>query len=503
MPLARLTALLGVANPVYSRPSLAEHSARRPPLESPARQGPLPNVSHHFRTIPRVAPRRAITLLSLLGALACKEAGEPVPVATISMALQLDSVVVGGTRPVVAVPMDAQGNNLETSRLTWESGNTGFATVNASGVVTGVAPGNVDIRAKADGRVGSMVMRVQRPVNLVVLSPQVVDIEVNQTRQLTVTTNDANGQALSGRLVTFSTSNASIATVTSNGLIAAIALGNATITAESEGKRGTTTVNVNSARVSSISFTPPSPQTMLRGQTLQITATPRDGQGNIMNRPVTWSTSNQAVGTVSATGLVSAVGVGQVQITATAEGTQATMFITVNPVPPATVEVTGATDIFVGQNVQFTPVPRDAQGNALSLLGRGVQWQSSNLPIASVSANGVVTGVAQGSATITAIVDGVPGSAIVNVANVPVAAVTMSQTQVNGLRIGSSFQLVATPRDALGNPLSGRLITWSSSNNIVATVSSLGLVTANAVGIATITATVEGQSAQATVTVVP
>ena len=460
-------------------------------------------MSQHLRTNARVATRRAIALLSLLGAPACKEAGEPVPVATITMALQLDSVVVGSTRPVTAVPTDAQGNVLEASRLTWESGNTAFATVDGSGVVTGVAPGNVDIRAKADGRVGSMVMRVQRPVHLVVLAPQVVDLEVNQTRQLTVTTSDANGQALSGRVVTFTTSNASIATVNGNGLIAAISLGSATITAESEGKRGTTTVNVNSARVSSITFTPPSPQTLLRGQTLQVTATPRDGQGNIMNRPVTWSTSNNAVATVSGTGLISAVGVGQAQVTATAEGTQATMFLTVNPVPPATVEVTGATDVFVGQDVQFTPVPRDAQGNALSLLGRNVQWQSSNLPIASVSGAGVVRGIAPGSATITAIVDGVPGSAIVQVANVPVAAVTMNQTQVNGLRIGSTFQLVATPRDALGNPLTGRLVTWSSSNNIVASVSSLGLVTANAVGVATITATVEGQTATSTIQVVP
>ncbi|MHB1327487.1 MAG: Ig-like domain-containing protein, partial [Gemmatimonadales bacterium] len=63
-------------------------------------------------------------------------------------------------------------------------------------------------------------------------------------------------------------------------------------------------------------------------------------------------------------------------------------------------------------------------------------------------------------------------------------------------------QLAAVVRDAQGNTLSGRTVTWSSDAQSVATVSTSGLVTAVAAGTARITATSEGQSGSATLTVV-
>jgi len=84
--------------------------------------------------------------------------------------------------------------------------------------------------------------------------------------------------------------------------------------------------------------------------------------------------------------------------------------------------------------------------------------------------------------------------------SVPVAAVTLSLASAS-LTAGQTVQLTATPKDANGNPLSGRVITWTSSAAAVAAVSGSGLVTGVAVGSATITATSEGQSGTAAVTV--
>src|SRR6266849_2759675 len=84
--------------------------------------------------------------------------------------------------------------------------------------------------------------------------------------------------------------------------------------------------------------------------------------------------------------------------------------------------------------------------------------------------------------------------------SVPVAAVTLSLASAN-LTAGQTVQLTATPKDANGNPLSGRVITWTSSAAAVAAVSGSGLVTGVVVGSATITATSEGQSGTAAVTV--
>src|SRR2546429_618834 len=84
----------------------------------------------------------------------------------------------------------------------------------------------------------------------------------------------------------------------------------------------------------------------------------------------------------------------------------------------------------------------------------------------------------------------------------PVASVDVSPATAS-LPVGATVQLVATPRDASGNPLPGRVVTWASSNTTVATVSASGVVTGKVAGTATITATSEGQSGTAAITVMP
>src|SRR5207245_5664130 len=116
------------------------------------------------------------------------------------------------------------------------------------------------------------------------------------------------------------------------------------------------------------------------------------------------------------------------------------------------------------------------------------------------SATGLGTGAAAGSATITATSEGQAGSAAVTVNLVPVASVSVSPVSAS-VTVGQTVQLTATPRDANGIPLSGRLITWVSSAPAVAAVSTGGLVTGVATGTVTITATSEGKSGKAAVTV--
>src|SRR5439155_942477 len=102
------------------------------------------------------------------------------------------------------------------------------------------------------------------------------------------------------------------------------------------------------------------------------------------------------------------------------------------------------------------------------------------------SASGLVTGAGAGSATITATSEGQSGTASVSVSNVPVASVTVSPATAS-VTAGQTVQLAATPKDAGGNPLSGRVVTWASSNTSVATVNGSGLVSGVAAGSATIT----------------
>ncbi|HEV8263322.1 MAG TPA: Ig-like domain-containing protein, partial [Gemmatimonadales bacterium] len=207
-------------------------------------------------------------------------------------------------------------------------------------------------------------------------------------------------------------------------------------------------------------------------------------------------------GTVSAAGVYTAgPGTGLHRVIATqAGGTLAdTAAITITNLPVASVTVSpAAASVTVGQTVQLAATPKDASGNPLS--GRVVTWATSNAAVATVSGSGLVTGGAAGTATITASSEGKNGTAAITVTVVPVATVTVSPAAAS-VPVGQTVQLAATPKDASGNPLSGRVVTWATSNAAVATVNGSGLVTGGAAGTATITASSEGKNGTAAITV--
>jgi hypothetical protein len=140
--------------------------------------------------------------------------------------------------------------------------------------------------------------------------------------------------------------------------------------------------------------------------------------------------------------------------------------------------------------------------DAVSCGAVAVTWRSQNEAIARVSPAGTVSAIAVGSATITATLNGVSGAAVVVVSPplVPVATVALAPAAL-ALNTGQTATVTATLRDAAGGVLTGRTVVWSTDRPSVATVSTAGVVTAQAVGSASITATSEGRSSSAPVTV--
>ncbi len=269
---------------------------------------------------------------------------------------------------------------------------------------------------------GSTACHTRIAVASVDVTPTTASISTGTTVQLTATPKDAAGNPLTGRTVTWTTSNATIATVDVNGIVTAKAAGGPiAITATSEGKSGTSAVTITPAPVDSVAVTP-APASVAVGITLQLTATLKDANGNTLTgRTVTWGTSDATLATVDANGLVTGKSVGgPVVITATSEGKSGTSSLTVTPAPVASVDVTPTpASVIVGTTLQLTATPKDAAGNALT--GRTVTWGTSNATLATVDANGLVTGnAAGGPVTITATSEGKSGSSAVTVNAVPV-----------------------------------------------------------------------------------
>src|SRR3989454_9034300 len=331
-------------------------------------------------------------------------------------------------------------------------------------------------------------------VSRLVISPKILTLRQNQVADFT-----AVGIATTGNTATVAvsrsvTSGSITDTSTSNGkhygrYKAGSDTGKVKVTATGRpgGSSDTAVVTVTPVPVASVTVSPASASAQV-GQAVQFSATTKDSAAGVLTgRAVSWSSSNPSVASVSGSGLVTAMAAGSAMITATSEGQSGTSSITVTNVPVASVALTPATaTIQVGQTQQLAATLKDASGNTLS--GRAVSWSSATPSVASVSGSGLVTGITVGSATLAATSEGQSGTAAIAVTTIPVASVAVTPASA-GIQVGQTVQLTATPKDGSGSPLSGRAVTWASSNPSVATVSGSGLVTALAAGSAVITAT--------------
>ena len=488
--------------------------------------------------------RRSLALGAVVLSTACEvpvDTGASNPdLGVVSVAIQPQTamVLVGDSLPLSASVV--MSNNRPPNSVAWASANSGVATVNGSGVVRGRSAGELFIRAtsgsKRDSAAVTVVDPAPLPVASVSVAPSSVTVTVGGTVSLVASLKDANGNTLSGRAITWGSNNTGVAAVSGAGLVTAAAAGSATITATSEGQSGTATVSVTAVRVSVTSVTvSPATASVQAGQTLQLTATPKDANGSALSgRTVTWTTSNVGVATVSSTGLVSGVAAGSATITAVSEGQSGstTIAVTAPASAPGTVgdlAVAATTDSSV--TLRFTEVDGGTGGPASYDIryaaGSTLSWGANTTTVNKGTCAAPVAGTAVGASR-TCTVLGLASSttysfelvafrgtlganavfgalsnsttATTSASTAPVASVTLTPSPAN-VGIGAILQLTATLKDAGGNVLSGRTVTWASDNTGIATVGSAGLVTGVVAGSATITAASEGQRGSAPVSV--
>jgi uncharacterized protein YjdB len=427
------------------------------------------------------------------------------PVSSVFVSLETGTLEVGQVTKAKATLTDAEGTTLTGRAVAWQSSNPAIATVNSLGVVTAVARGTATISAIAEGKVGGANLTVAtKNVASVVVSPNPASAAVGQKARLTATVKDASGGVLIGRTITWTSGNPAVATVSATGLVTAVSVGTATISASTAGVSGASQFQSTTVAAASVSVSPSAPNVHV-GEDVQLTATATDASGNVLaSRVPTWSSSNPIVATVSSSGRVTGVSKGTATVTATVDGKSAPASVSVAnaaPAPVASITVTlNASSINAGQSTQAVAVTRDAAGNVVT--GRTIAWSSAAPALATVSASGVVSALAAGSVSISATSEGVSNSAtlIIIGSTQPVATVSLSAPSTSMIA-GQTQALSVTLKDASGNTLTGRTIAWSSSSTSVATVSPSGQVTAVGAGSAVITATSEGKSGTLTLKV--
>lgn len=423
--------------------------------------------------------------------------GEYVAVESVSLSQAELSITVGENASLSYV---ITPSNASVKDVTWKSSLPSVATISQSGRVDAVAEGKaiITITTKDGSKTASCSVTV-KPVSVssVTLDKESITLKIGETATLNATVMPENA---ANKKVSWSSSNASVATVDSNGKVTGISVGSAkiTVTTDDGGKTASCSVAVNPISVTGVSLNKSS-MSLLIGGTEKLTATV--SPSNATNKDVMWSSSNTSIATVDSNGNVSGIKVGTAVITVKTEdgGKTATCAVTVNPI-----SVTG---VSLNQTI-LTMTEGDTQTLTATITpsnatDKTVTWSSSNTSVATISSSGVVTTKSAGNSTITVTTNDGGKKATCSVAvkekTVSVTGVSLDKTSLS-MTEGDTYTLTATvsPSNA-----TNKSVTWSSSSTSVATVSGSGVVTAKAAGSATITVTTVdgGKTATCSVTV--
>ena len=411
---------------------------------------------------------------------ACAITVVPTAVTSVTLDRTSASLKAGET---VTLTATVKPDDATDKTVTWSTSDATVATV-TNGVVVAVKVGSATITAKAGEKTATCAITViPTPVSSVTLNRTSASLKAGETVTLTATVNPNDA---TDKTVTWSTSDASVATVT-NGVVVAVKVGSATITAKAGEKTATCAITVVPTPVTSVTLDKTS-ASLKAGETVTLTATVNPSDAT--DKTVTWSTSDASVATVN-NGVVTAIKVGSARITAQAGEKTATCAITVVPTPVTsiTLDKTSAS-LKAGETVILT-----ATVNPSDATDKTVTWSTSDASVATVT-NGVVVAVKVGSATITAKAGEKTATCSITVVPTAVTSITLDKTSAT-LKVGGSVVLSATvnPNDA-----TDKTVTWSSSDASVASVSN-GVVTANKIGTATITAKAGDKTATCEITV--
>jgi hypothetical protein len=413
------------------------------------------------------------------------------------------SVAVGATEQFTATGTFSDGSTQNlTSSATWVSSMTGFATIsNAAGtrgLATGVAAGTTTITASVNGvtspGVSLTVTGTGPTLTSITVAPPSASVAVNNTQQFTATGHFSDGST-GPVTVNWTSSNMAIATINAAGLASGVAVGGPiTITATSvqtPAVSGTAQLTVTAAppTLTSITVAPPMASIAVNAtQTFAATGHFSDGSSGAVT--VTWSSSNNAVATINAAGTAMGVSAGgPIMITATSTQTpsvSSTAQLTVTAAPPTLTSITVApptASIAVNATQTFAATGHFSDGSSGAV---NVNWTTSNMAVATINLSGVASGVsAGGPITITASSTQTPsvsGTAQLTVTAAPPALTSITVTPPSAsIAVDATQSFAATGHFSDGSS-AAVTVTWSSSNNSVATINAAGTATGVSAG---------------------
>lgn len=342
----------------------------------------------------------ASVLLAACGGGDGASAPPPPRVTSLTITAPTSTLVAGTTTALTVSGRDQAGQPIATGPVSWTSSNSSTATVDASGVVTGISAGAVTIVAAASGLTATTALTVTpAPVvprlTTLTITTATSSIVAGTTTALAVSGRDQTGQAIAVGTVAWTSSNSAVATVTSAGVVTGVGAGAVTISATASGVTATTALTVTAAPVLSRLTVILGAASVASGTRVPLTVSGADQfNAPLAVTSVVWSSSAPNVATVQGDGTALAVAAGTTTLTARVGAVTGTAQLTVTPGAAARlVMLRPAAGIFT--NWRFGTQPQievtDAAGNRVV---------TDNTTVVQLGAPGGLIGV--GTATATA-----------------------------------------------------------------------------------------------------
>ncbi|MGD2135985.1 MAG: Ig-like domain-containing protein, partial [Gemmatimonadales bacterium] len=252
-----------------------------------------------------------------------------VPVATVDVTPSADTLDVGEATTLTATLLDASGDTIVGRPVSWSSSDDQVAEVDGSGTVQGLAAGDVTITAQSENASGTAAVAVLGSVATIDVTPDPAEMYAEDTLRLAVSLADAAGHALE-RTVNWSSTDESIATVDTAGLVTGLWPGTDSIIAEAEGKADTVELTVLPIPVASVSVFPQELDLYAVNETADLTPEARDSVGELINTATfSWASRDVSVATVDQNGQVTAQNTGDTYVVVTSGSESDSAHVTV------------------------------------------------------------------------------------------------------------------------------------------------------------------------------
>ena len=430
-------------------------------------------------------------------------------IASITITPAAFSIASGQSKQLSALGVYSDGTSHDvTSLATWTALSTSAATVNSSGLVTGVSAGSSTITATIGSTTGSATATVTAAqLTSIVVAPATASIASGQTQSFTASGIFSDGGTTDiTNSVTWNSSATNFATISAAGLATGVSAGTASITASSGGVTSSpATLTITSAVLTEIDIAPDGQYIPVGGQyQLSLTGTYSDNSTQTITN-ATWSSSDTTLASVDPnTGIVTGVANSNnnpVTITASYGGLNTTTTVYITAAVPESLQLTPATASIANGTTQQYTVNVVYSDGSIQPVTAGLSWVSSSSSVAGVDANGLVTGLAPGQATITVGYQSMTAAASLTVTAATLTNIVVTPaTTVVGINGNVQFTATGVFTDNSTQDLTSQVV-WSSSNATYALIGASGLATGESAGMTTISASYGSVTGTATLNV--